>query len=646
MKVKISQLIISNFKGIKSLTVDFNDITNISGDNGTCKSSIFDAFSWLLFGKDSHDSKDFNIKTLDENGIAIPQIEHSVSGIIYRDGTQLILKRVYNEKWTRRRGSEESELTGHETLFYFNDVPLQAGEFKAKVDELVSENLFKLLTSTTAFNSLKWQDRRQVLIQIAGNINRFSLTSNLDKSQAEIISEILDKEKNLTEYKKSIAVRKKKLSDDLKLIPSRIDEVQRGIPQQEDFEKIRLDVQAKEKLLSEIELTITNEAEAYKKKTEGLQEIQGKIYELKKKRQSIEYGLQNDALRAKNEHERKTNDLNQNIDIATRSLMQVDLSDQKLTKDIEDAEKSLLGFRQKWHDISIETVEFDANQFVCPTCKRTLSAETIEEKKEQMIANFQNDQSRRMSDVQASGKQMAGLIDKFKAEKEQVKEKRESLTLELDGLRTALKFGEETALVPIQLPDQHPEWIEAGKEIDRLELQLLEIPALDVEGLKGQKATIQNEIYQLKASLGHEEVIRRGNTRINELMAEEKSLSQQISNLEKSEFAIESFTRSKMNLVEQAVNSRFVLVKFKMFNTLLNGGIEECCDCTVNGVPYPDVNSAGKIQAGIDIINTLSDHYNIYCPVWCDNRETVNVIPPTKSQLINLNVTKTPLTIN
>lgn len=646
MKVKIKQLIILNFKGIKSLTVEFNDVTNISGDNGTCKSSIFDAFTWLLFGKDSHDAKDFNIKILDETGVAIPQIEHAVAGIIEVDGAEIALKRVYNEKWTRRRGAEESELIGHETLFYWNDVPVQAGEFKAKVDELVNENLFKLLTSTTAFNSLKWQDRRQVLIQIAGNISDDTVLGSLDKSQVDIISAILDKEKNLAEFKKGISVKKKKLSDDLKLIPSRIDEVQRGIPQEDDFEKIRLDIQGKEKTLSEIELTITNESEAYKKKTEGLQAVQGKIYDLKKIRQLIEYRLQDDALKVRNDYDSKINNIKQNIDFTTKSIASTNLFSEKLSKDIEDAERSLIAYRQKWHDISQETVEFDANEFVCPTCKRTLPLETIEEKKEQMIANFQNDQSRRMSDTQASGRQMAGLADKLKADKEQVEAKLNTLKSELSGLNAMLKELESHYSFSFTPPEEHPDWIKAGEEISRLELQLLEIPALDIDGLKSRKSTIQNEIYELKSLLGHEEVIKRGRSRINELMQEERSLAQQISDLEKSEFAIESFTRAKMNLVEQAVNNRFVLVRFKMFNTLLNGAIEECCDCTVNGVPYPDVNSAGKIQAGIDIINTLSAHYNIYCPVWCDNRETVNVIPPTKSQLINLIVTKTPLTIN
>jgi len=177
-------------------------------------------------------------------------------------------------------------------------------------------------------------------------------------------------------------------------------------------------------------------------------------------------------------------------------------------------------------------------------------------------------------------------------------------------------------------------------EIQKLELQILESPKLDIESLKQQKADVSDEINRLQAILGTGEVINRGKARINYLLSEEKTLSQHISDLEQQEFAMDAYTRSRMDMVEARVNGKFSLVKFRMFNTLINGGIEEACDCMVHGVPYADVNSAGKIQAGIDIIGTLSKHYKISAPIWIDNRESTNNIPPTKSQLINLIVSK------
>ena len=220
MNVHLRQLTLTNFKGIKELTVEFGAITNISGDNGTGKSTLFDAFTWLLFGKDSHEAKDFNIKTLDQAGNATPMLEHAVEGLLSADGVKSTLKRVYQEKWQRRRGCEQSELTGHETLYYWNGVPLQAGEYKTKIEALVNEGLFKLLTSTLYFNSMKWNDRRQVLILIAGEIPDSEVMAAMNKQQVAKITAILNSGKPLADFRKELAMRKKKLSDDLRTIPS------------------------------------------------------------------------------------------------------------------------------------------------------------------------------------------------------------------------------------------------------------------------------------------------------------------------------------------------------------------------------------------------------------------------------------------
>ena len=54
MKIRISNLKLKNFKGIKDLEIDFNnENTNIYGKNATGKTTIFDAFKWLFFDKDS-----------------------------------------------------------------------------------------------------------------------------------------------------------------------------------------------------------------------------------------------------------------------------------------------------------------------------------------------------------------------------------------------------------------------------------------------------------------------------------------------------------------------------------------------------------------------------------------------------------------
>jgi exonuclease SbcC len=201
-KVKILKLSLQNFKGIRSLEISFNDTTRISGDNATGKTTLVDAFTWLLFGKDSTDRKDFSIKTLDSENKVIEKLDHEVSGVFEVNNETITLRRILREKWVTRRGSETSEMQGHETLFFWNDVPLQAGEFQAKVDAIISEQIFKMVTSPLYFNSLKWQDRRNILTTIAGNLSDSEIASG-NKAFQDLL-EVMGS-KSLEEYKKELA---------------------------------------------------------------------------------------------------------------------------------------------------------------------------------------------------------------------------------------------------------------------------------------------------------------------------------------------------------------------------------------------------------------------------------------------------------
>jgi len=636
MNIQIKKLALTNFKGIKELSVEFNNVTNIHGENGTGKSTLFDAFTWLLFGKDSHDAKDFNIKTLGSDGNPIPMLEHTVEGIIDVDGAEITLKRLYQEKWQRRRGAEQSELTGHETLFYWNGVPQQAGEYKAKIDNLISEGLFKLLTSALCFNSMKWQDRRQVLILIAGEISNAEVLAKMNKQQVAEITSILNAGKPLTDFLKELAMRKKKLSDDLKAIPSRIDEVTKGLPEPVDFDMVTADVSKKQTDLLDVENTINDQVAAYKTQGEAIQQVQNQIFEHRKTLQSLEFEAKSEVQKVENERIFKINDLNQKLSVVSRQWNDEHQACNLAVQSKSATEAKIKVLRELWSEISIAELHLNESESVCPTCKREFDPHTLAEKSVQMIRTFNENNSKQLSEITTEGRKLSVLLGETNAQIDSLKAGIDKLSRKAESLSQQLKEAELTQSAAEPNSDAIPQYAEIKKQISLLELKILEAPKLDIESLKQQKSQLQSEIYNLQVILGHEDVIRRGKTRINELMTAEKTIAAQISDLEKQEFAMDAYTRSRMDRVEARVNDKFSLVKFRMFNTLINGGIEECCDCMVHGVPYADVNSAGKIQAGIDIINTLSKHYNITAPIWIDNRESTNEIPHTKSQLINL----------
>ena len=171
MNIFLRRLELKNFKGIKDLSIVFGPVTRISGDNGTGKTSIMDSFMWLLFGKDSKDRKDYKIKTIDENGNELHGLEHTVIGELEVDGTLVKLQRTYKERWTKQRGQATSELKGHTTDYLINDVPASMKEYNEKVNDILADNTFKLITNPLYFTSLDWKKQREILLEIIGDVD-------------------------------------------------------------------------------------------------------------------------------------------------------------------------------------------------------------------------------------------------------------------------------------------------------------------------------------------------------------------------------------------------------------------------------------------------------------------------------------------
>ena len=161
MQIKIKTLKLENFKGIKDLTIDFKDTTNIYGDNAVGKTTIFDAYSWLLWDKDSLNRKDFAIKPYDKNGEEVHNLESVVEGDFSFDDTDLNLKKIYKEVWTKKRGSTQAEFTGHTTDYYINAVPVKKKEYNERIKSVLSEDNFNLLSNPLYFNQFLVKTERR-----------------------------------------------------------------------------------------------------------------------------------------------------------------------------------------------------------------------------------------------------------------------------------------------------------------------------------------------------------------------------------------------------------------------------------------------------------------------------------------------------
>lgn len=648
MKLKLKKLTLLNFKGIRNLTIDFTENTDISGDNATGKTTIFDAFVWLLFGKDSTDRTQFNIKTLDKNNQVIPKIEHTVIGILDNEGEVIELKRTYNEKWQKKRGSGNYEMTGHETLYYWNDVPLLKKEYEEKINDIIDENIFKLITNPLYFNSLKWEDRRKVLINICGDVTNDEIAGT-NKDLKALVTTLVGGQahtKTVEEYKKEIAARKKKLNDDLKLIPTRIDEATRSKPEQADFDAVAKEVKTLEGKVKKVDDAILDKSKAHESEQQKQQEIQDEIFKHKRDMQNISFEQKQKLEGKENDAGVKLAQLERNLsykktDIQTIENRIANFENRKST--IENKNELL---REKWEEENAKIFEFNSADAKCPTCNRLFDQDTIEEKSNELKINFNKNKKTTLDSINKGGGYNAGLISDIDQQVEQSNSELEVLNKEKDRLckdidAEQLKIdsvGEQLILGNV-LPTIK-EWETARKSIIKLEKHLENKPVVDYLELQAQKDEITAEIDQKKAILNNETLIIQIEKRILELTEQETNLATQISELEGIENVIDNFDKTKALKLEGKINAQFQYAKFKLFDYQINGAQVDCCETLFEGVPFSDLNNAMKINTGIDIINTLCAYHKVNAPIFADNAEAINNFINTDSQLIKLLVTK------
>jgi DNA repair exonuclease SbcCD ATPase subunit len=637
-EIILKSLILKNFKGIKSLSVNFNRITNISGDNATGKTTIFDAFTWLLFDKDSQDRSNFEIKTLGTDGQPIHNLEHQVTGTLSIDGRTIILSKLFREKWIKKRGEAEQEFSGHETLYYINDVPVKKSEYQDTINNLIDESIFKLITNPLYFsNNMKWQDRRKALMDIIGDVsNETVINYKRDLGPLEALLE----DKDIDTLKKSISARKKKLNDDIKAIPYRIDECNNSIIEC-NFDTL----DARRRVILDDIKRIEDKLLDKSKVNEDFLQEKDKLYKLQSRIKDIEHEAgqsQGDGLYKLKTELSELNHKIQSLEFQRRGLVE---SKDRVLKSISESNQVIEKLRQEWFDIDKKHMTFDAAT-VCPTCNRPFSEEEIEHNRQEITENYNLQKAKTLSQITADGQTEKAKLDKLQEDAKRIEDELGEVT------KSIITITGQADLLKAKIDNYQPEDIQIvlskNTEYQELKAQAnitekaLQYPTIanDMADLKAQKVQLQGELEEINKKLAAREQNEKLRARIRELRYEEKNLAQQIADLEKQEYLTEEFIKTKVELLEGSINKRFQYVTFKLFSEQVNGGISECCEALVNGVPYSNANSAAQINAGLDIINTLSEYYGVTAPIFVDNRESVNELIQTEAQIINLIVSK------
>lgn len=654
MEIKLNWLKIKNFKGIRDFLFEPNgQNTFVFADNGKGKTTLMDTFLWLLFDKDSTDRTAFKIKPQGENGQDIHNLQIVVEAeLLIDDSNKILVKKMQEEKWTKKRGSETSELTGNTVSYWWNEVPVKAGEFKSKINELVDEGIFKRITNPLYFNTkLEWQERRKTVIEMSGDMTDEQVIE-ADRNLLKL-KEILNG-RSVDDYKKVIADKLKDLKKEHDDIPPRIDELTYSLPQNDiDYSDIESQLEEHKKTMNGIELLMTNQskkADEIAKRYSELGRLNNDLENVKRKIEEDFYKERNSLLQEKSEHELGVCTLEANIQVLKS---EIESSKIKIERNTKTREQLLTDWKdyseKKTAQVARQFIEPSEDDFSCPACGQKLPTDATESKIKELRDNFEKEKNKeiaffnkKLEENKADGLKLKTdtetANEKIKENQEEIARKEEALN-KLQSRITEIQKKLDEPVETISFTT-FPEYIDLDTKITKLQEELNK-PTEDKSSiLLSQKANIQEKADECNSVLNSRAEIEKKKARINELKAEEKRIAGKIAELEGHKYLLEKFTVSKVNLLEDKINSNFKFVKFRLFNVQQNGGIAETCEALVNTngrwVPFADANAAGCMNAGLDIINSLNTFYDVYAPIWFDNRENVSKLIDTDNQIINL----------
>ena len=642
-QVVLKSLTLCNFKGEQARTTNFNpDVTTISGGNGLGKSRHFDAFIWLLFGKDAHDRKDYEIKTR-VNGEELHKCECSVTGVIDVDGEEITLKRAFVEDWVKPRGQVEQVYKGNHTECWWNDAPVNVSEYDKRIQSIVDSSVFKMITNPAFFVNMKWQLQREQLFQLAGVVSDAEIAAG-NVQFAKLLDVISGK--SLADHKKELAARKKRLSDELKQIQPRIDQTQKMKPEPEDFAAIEAQIADIDKHLSEIDAQIADVNTAIRKQYEAEQVKQSRVNELTTQAQQVVFEAKTKAQDAAYEanaqrreiaNEIKT--LQSQLDVNKRNCTAIQVDIARIHRDIDKCKGEQDTLRESWHK---ENAKEYSGETTCPHCGQALPEDMIAKAKDV----FDKAKIGNLTDITNKGKSLGEKIAQLEADAAQMQKYVDEYREENKGLDECIKSAQATLeTLPEKataevVPDNIPEWVDLQKQIADIKATIsTDNTGVDTSALQTAKADWNRQRNELSTRLAKRGAIKRCDDEITNLEARGKELSQAIADIERDEYIIEQFNHAKIDECEKRINAKFKFVTFRLFDYTLDGNPVETCIPLCDGVPYGSANTASQVNAGLDIINALCGYYGIYAPIFIDNRESVNNIIPVQSQIINLVVT-------
>lgn len=634
--IKINRIDYKNFKGLQDFKLALGQRNGVvSGVNGSGKTTLADGLLWLLFGKDSRGAK-LNPKPLNERNEEILGLEPTVEAKLIIDGEAVTLKRVQEEKWTNPKGQLEKVRGSDTTKYFINTVPAKEKEWKEYLAGLGDETTLQILADSAFFMRLPWKTRREILVNTTDLTDEAIINGDPELTE---LPTILDGH-TVDDTRKILASQKKEIKRQIDGVPARIQEVTDMKAKQEeaigdlDKNELQLSVLETQAEISDLEgkLDVLKSGDASLNYQTELSQAQLKLSEAER-RYLADTNLQTQTLQEDvMDKQTEVNDLRRKKMGAEAVVLGIEDTIKSLT----DKKADLLAEYKKYKDTT-----FDEHRATCPTCGQSLP----EDKVQQMVSDFNKRKSDFLEKNIADGKALKEELITLQGDKEMAASRLSEVTGQLEKAQSSLDLINNELVQTQSGISPFKETAKAKKiqaEIDLInqKIQTASSDTSEAEmDLRNQIDGLRAVMADLQAKYQSFEQLSSFDERINQLKAEDKRLKDQNQDVERKLWLLDEFTRKKVAALEESINSKFGLVRWKLFNILKNGGLEEVCEATYNGIEYgTSLNTGARINCDLDIVNTLGKEFGIQMPVFVDNTESVTKLHEVEAQTVDLRV--------
>ena len=633
-QVTIKKIMLENWRA-QNRVVEFGQTNEIRGRNKEGKSSIMNAFLWLVTGYDEMDRSNYQIfdNTVEQTyDNAKPA---SVEAVLDIDGYEYTFKKTAKQGWSRPRGKSEYERKGTDDYtFYTDGIEVSATQYKSQIESLLAPiDKLKIMLNLRYFLMLDWKDMRKQLEAMVGEIESSDFKGDYSVIFQDLIKYSPDQLKSLYKQQKS------KIEDNIKGLPKAIETLQSNLPDLKEVDEARKAIDEAKQKIADIDEKIVGAGDFAKpyieKRNAELAEI-SKLQEEYNKAQIVYLSNFNEEVEKIQKEIRDVDSYNADIDKANKKS---ESEKENAKKELERMNDLLAGLQKRHEELTEQNKECKSRVFTgekCAYCGQELPEDKLEEARKRF--NEQKDKDHAYIVEQGKSnkdylERTLKCIENLKTEIEKPLEVREKKSKE----ELEAKLGDiRASFIPY---DKTTEGKAKMSVIEEKRANLTVIPKQDNEELLNMKRGLLDEIETNSKKLGLKDEYDKQVEKIKNMQEQLRENSIEKAKLEGKLAKVKEYEEEKARIVSDRVNGKFEYVQIEMSETNKSGDIVPACVVKDNkGVNALVTNNASKVLCGIDIALAFQKFYGIKLPVFIDNAESINSenFPGINNQVIKL----------